>query len=116
MSTLRILPADEYGRLKDVADGICPDPKITRVLVAEQDGQIVGRTMLMAPTHIEGTWVREDQRGGFLGKRLLDGIEAEAKKTGISRLFAYAADVMVAHYLRRLGYQPVEVTVFYKDI
>ena len=117
MTILRVLPAEEYPRLLSVADGICPKPEISRVLIAEQDGEIVGRTMLLAPAHIEGTWLREDRRNGSLGKRLLDRIEAEAKECGMSTLFAYAEiGTKTGDYLTRLGFTLCNFSVYQKLI
>lgn len=116
MITFRVLPPEEFPRLALVADDISPDPKIARVIVGEEAGEIVARSMLMQPVHIEGTWVREDHRGSPLGKMLLDRVEQEAKSCGLQKLFAYALDPLVASYLRRMHYSRSAAVVFTKDI
>lgn len=113
---IRTLGADEFVKLETVSDGIVPDPEITIALVAEKDSGIVARMFLMAPAHIEGTWIHEDARHGTLGKRLMDRMEIEAKKSGISKLFAYIAEPAIEDYVDRLGFVKQPVTVWMKEI
>lgn len=110
------LPASEYGALEKVAEGYRPDPDHSIVIVAKQDGEIVGRTMLIRPFHIEGTWLDGRVRHGTTGLRMFRFLEAEAKKYGIGRLFAYAEDPKVEDYMGRLGYTRAPLSVWMKDI
>jgi len=73
--TTRVLPAEEWSRL----DGTLLDPAYhalnpatTRVIVVEQDGQILACTALFLATHLEGTWVNPQvRRQAAVGRALL---------------------------------------------
>jgi predicted N-acetyltransferase YhbS len=108
--------ADEYPELKLIADGFVPDPRTSVAVVAIEAGHYVGRVFLMSPVHIEGPWVREDKRNIGLGTKLMERAELEAKKLGISSLFAYGADDYLESQLRRLGYVKQRLTVWKKEI
>lgn len=86
------------------------------MLIAKQGSEIVGRVFLMQPTHVEGPWVREDLRGGLVGARLMKEIVEEAKKCGISKVFAYATDEQLEDYLMRLGYTREPWSVWTKEV
>jgi hypothetical protein len=113
---LRRLDPSEYGELAKIEEGYVPDPDHSIVVVAKECGEIVARTMLIRPWHIEGTWVHERFRGGTTGYRLLRQLECEAKKIGLPRLFSYAAEASIENYLERLGYTKAPLTVWMKDI
>jgi N-acetylglutamate synthase-like GNAT family acetyltransferase len=113
---IRRLAASEFPVLATIHEGYVPDPSISVALVFKQEGEIVGRVFLLAPTHVEGPWVREDLRGGLIGHRLMESAEQEAKSRGITKLFAYAADDKLANYLDRMGYQKQPFTVWAKEI
>lgn len=113
---IRELSAEEFPLLGKVSDGYMPDPKQSVAIVAEKDGQIIGRVFLMQPVHVEGTWVREDLRSGTIGKRLMDQAELSAFTRGITTVFAYAVDDTLAGYLERLGYQKSFLTVWTKEL
>jgi len=113
---IRRLEPSEYDELAKVEEGYKPDPDHSLVVVAKELGEIVARTMLIRPWHIEGTWVHERLRGGTTGYRLLRQLECEAKKAGLARLFSYAAEASIENYLERLGFQKSPLTVWTKDI
>jgi N-acetylglutamate synthase-like GNAT family acetyltransferase len=106
----------EYAALGGIADGFQPPPGSSIVVVARRDQRIIGRAFLLAPVHLEGPWVDEDYRGTTLAHRLVMRAEAEAKKEGVSNLFAYASNHVLAGYLSRIGYQKSELTVWTKEI
>lgn len=115
MKMYRLLP-DEYNELKSIADGFCPDPRTSVAVVAIEAGHYVGRVFLVSPVHVEGPWVREDKRKYGLGTKLMERAELEAKKLGLSSLFAYGADDYLESQLRRLGYVKQRLTVWKKEI
>jgi len=105
----------DYPILQSVEDGLVPDPKISMAIIAENDGDIVGRVFLVAPTHIEGIWVKPQLRGSTLGARMMEEAERQAKICGISRLIAYGTmDTEV--YLHRLKFRREALTVWVKDL
>jgi N-acetylglutamate synthase-like GNAT family acetyltransferase len=110
------LPEDQYDVLMEVEDGYCPDPNGSIVVVARDDGEVVGRMFLLSLAHIEGTWINKQHRNGTLAVRMIKLMEKEAKNIGISSLFAYAKNEEVGGYLERLGYKRTELVVFEKEL
>lgn len=110
------LEPHEFGLLGTIEDGYIPDPRNSIALVAMIEGQIVGRMLLIAPAHIEGTWVKEGHRNGRVGLKLLSEMEKRARNCGLSKMFAYAASPEIESYLERLGYSRVPATVWSKDL
>ena len=116
-SKLEKLEACDYPIMATVHDGFVPPKGVdSTVIIAREGDEIIGRIFLLAPLHIEGPWVREDKRSRILGKRLVDRAELEAKKLGVTKLFAYAVNDEIAGYLKRLGFTKNEWTVFTKEI
>lgn len=116
MVTLYTLSAEEFPVLASISDGVVPDPKSSRAILANDENGIAGRVFLMSPTHVEGPWVRGDLRGSTLLARLMFRAEQEAKDCGISKLFVYAANEELADYAKRLGYQKEPYTVWTKEL
>lgn len=116
MIAIQKLSAKNYSVLAGVADGFQPDPNTSVALLAAVDNEIVGRIFLLAPTHIEGPWIRADHRNGILAKRLVDSAAKEAKECGITKLFAYGVDETIECYLERLGFEKLRMTVWSKEI
>ncbi len=105
-----------YEQLATVQEGYIPDPDNSIVVLAKDKNEIVGRTMLIRPWHIEGTWLKEGKRRGVVGHLMLNKLEQEAKSAGISQLFSYAMQPEIEGYLERMGYKKQPVTVWTKDI
>ena len=116
LSEIHKLEDSEYGILKTIEEGYCPDPASSIALVATADCGIVGRMLLISPAHIEGTWVKEEFRKGTTGIRLMKRMEKEAKEIGLTKLFSYAESPEIENYLGRLGYKQAKVSVWTKEI
>ena len=116
LSEIRKLADDEFDVLKTVEEGYCPDPRYSIAVVAQSEGQIVGRMLLISPAHIEGTWVAESFRKGTTGVRMMRFMEGEARSIGLTKVLAYAETEDVADYLSRLGYKQRKVTVWEKEL
>lgn len=71
---IRQLPFEEWDKLAGlpiVAAGY-PDPNVSIILVAEEDGHIIGTWMALTPIVLEGLWVDEAHRHSMaLGKLFL---------------------------------------------
>lgn len=115
LSEVRKLEDDEFEVLKTVEEGYCPDPRYSIAVVAEAEGKIVGRMLLISPAHIEGTWIAESFKRGTTGIRMMHFMENEAQKIGLTKILAYAESKEVADYLSRLGYVQRNVTVWEKE-
>lgn len=116
MTEIRALHSDEYGLLESIHDGFKPDPKSSVAIIAEDGEETVGRIFLLAPVHVEGPWIKESHRGRLLAGQLIKRAECEAKKQGVSKVFAYAATDEIADYMKRLGYKKWNVTVWTKEL
>ncbi len=116
MVTIHKLEADEYGLLATIEEGYVPDPLNSIAIVACDGEKVVGRMLLVAPWHIEGTWIHKDARGGSTLFRMIRKMEETARERGFSKLFAYADKADVESYLQRLGYKPSPLTVWYKEL
>jgi len=110
------LPEDQYDSLLEIEEGYCPDPNSSIVVVAKDDGEIVGRMFLLSLAHIEGTWINKQHRNGTIAFRMIKLMEQEAKKIGINTLFAYSKSDDVSGYMERLGYKKTDMVVFEKEI
>src|SRR5208337_3486664 len=111
------LRTNAYDVLDSVHDGFKPNPKESVVLVATNDnGEVIGRTFLLAPAHVEGVWVREDQRKQGIFTEMVARIEAEAKSIGIQKLFAYGANEYMDRQIERIGYTKQPLTVWTKEL
>lgn len=116
MSAITRLRSDEFGRLKSIHDGFCPDFRSSIAIVAREQGEIVGRIFVLAPLHVEGPWIREDKRGSGLAARLIKRAEEEAQASGVVKVFAYAVSDEISDYLQRLGYSKEPWTVWSKEL
>lgn len=112
----RCLHASEYDKLRDIQDGYVPDPANSIALVGERNGDIAARMLLIRPWHIEGTWIREDARNGFILAGLMSRMQNEAKARGITNLLSFAPNEEVEHYLGRLGFKRQPISVWSKEI
>jgi len=112
--TTRLLPQREWDRLSGTP--LCAilathTEDDCKVLVVETDeGQIVGQWALVGLPHLEGIAIDpHHQKGGAVGRRLLQGMRALLKAQGIPTVLTAAADgdTHVAGLLAHLGASPV---------
>ncbi len=114
--TIRTLPAPEYPRLASIEEGTVPNPDHSIVVVAEDDdGNIVGRMMLVVVPHLERTWLAPEARGGTVAYRLERAICAEAEAAGLRTVFAYTTTPEHTSYMERLGWANTHYDVLRKD-
>lgn len=115
MSDVRVLDPSEFDRLKTIEEGFVPDSEQAVVIVAEEEGEIIGRTMLLTIAHVEGTWVHPEHRKGTVLARLIQKLEREAKTKGLTKILAYSFPD-TDDYLHRLGFTEEPFTVWSKEI
>lgn len=113
---IRALAPEEYGCLTQVEEGVVPDPENSRVVVAIDNDKVVGRAMIVAMPHLEGTWVAPDARGGTVGYRLERAVCEEAREAGLKKLMAFSTDPKHTQYLQRLGWRAETYTVLSKEL
>lgn len=116
MIEIQRLHPSEFDLLETFGDGFKPDPDRSVVVVVRNEVGIIGRSCIVAPAHIEGTFIEKAWRKGSILKQLMQAVELEAKAEGILQLLAYSGDEKVASYLERLGYKKMDLTVWEKRL
>lgn len=110
---IRELAPEEYGRLAGHPRGHpVPDPATSRIVIAEEDGQIVAFWPLTQIVVCDGVWVDPAYRGTLLPARLWAGIRQILDATRVEVLHSFAASPEVAGYLERLGFTLLPYAVF----
>jgi GNAT superfamily N-acetyltransferase len=110
------LAAEDFPILRTVGEGFSPAPHQARAIVAREGKNILGRIFVVSPLHVEAIWVAPNHRSGFVGKKLMDAAENEARNLGVRRLFAFAVNEQIEDYLTRLDYRKQPLTVWSKDV
>jgi N-acetylglutamate synthase-like GNAT family acetyltransferase len=113
---IRRLEASQYDVLPNIADGYCPEPAKSIVVIAANESKIIGRIMLLTPAHIEAIFIEPAWRNGIVMNMLVDAIELEARAEGIVKVLAYAADSQMENYIERFGYKKLPLTVWEKNL
>lgn len=101
-------------------------PEDSRVVLAIENGEMVGRSSLSAIpmasilnfSFVEGSWVHESKRGTSLAYRLLKKVENVFRSNGKTHALAMAHDDQpaIGDYLIRFGYARLPVTVYVKQL
>jgi Acetyltransferase (GNAT) family len=105
--TTRILPADEWGRL--AGTDLDPmwrqfNPEFYRVIVAEDEGRVVGHCVVFTWVHLDGAWSDPAYRkSGAVWRALLRTAGEVAKEAGVEALIAGSNTDEMSGYLGRLG-------------
>jgi hypothetical protein len=113
---IRVLEPDEYKRLEVIKDEPIPNPECSRVIVAEDNGEIVGRLIICAPAHLEGAWIRPDHRGGTLLQEMELQAARVVREMGIRMVLFYAVDELMERYLQRMDYSKLPWSVWAKGV
>jgi hypothetical protein len=110
----RILPFDEWPRLDATEAGPIRsqlDPLNTRVLVVEEDEQIVGVWVAIRVVHGECVWIAESHRHAVgVVSRLVRGMQRIAFDWGVRVVLTTATTDAVKGLCRKLGGVPVPGT------
>lgn len=94
-------------------------PEDTILVVAkDSEGSIAGISGILQLAHIEGTWVRESERGTLLAYRLVKRVEQRLKEAGKSHAIAFVdvGQPEVRNYMARLGYSKMPLIVMSKEL
>jgi|SRR5215210_1736561 len=97
--------------------GPAPDPEMwkkridadgdaRRMFVATVEGQVLGFAELEADGHLDTLYVHHDFQGCGIASRLLDRIEAEAKRLRVGRLYTEAS-ITAEPFFRGRGFSVV---------
>lgn len=109
--TVRSLPADEWHRLAETeARDVWPklDPMYAKVIVVENDGQIIASHVLVPVWHLECLWVHPDhrRRAGVL-RRLWRGVVETLRGMGIPAVATAACSDDVRRLLTHVHAEPL---------
>ncbi len=74
------------------------------VLVAEEDGEVVGTASLKRDGGVQSVFVRLDRAGEGIGSALMKRVEEEARERGVEELVVPASLTAVDFY-RKLGFR-----------
>lgn len=113
VSSLRELPASEWGRLAGTELGSVIgklSPEHTRIAVVEVDGQIVGCWSLTALLHAEGIWIHPEHRDGSVLRKLLRWMTQTARDIGVGTVLTGALSPTVVDLVKRYGGQEMPQT------
>ncbi len=115
LPTVRLLTGEEYQRLlsfEPFQSGGLPSPEVSRILVAELDGAIVGFWGLFNAVHVEPLWIAEEHRKRpGLVRRLWSAVADQLRSVGVYTAFACIADRDAAQNVplaMRLGFERVQ--------
>lgn len=108
----RILKPEEIsliGHLPPFNSGpALPDPENSRVVVAEDDGEIVAYWMACVTCHVEPIYIDPKHRdGGFVAGRMLSMLLQELRDNGIEHAYVFGERPEIKNYLERLGMRKV---------
>lgn len=122
MINCRLLPSDEYHKLKKVwpfREGKpIPDKDFSKVMVAENDGNIIAYWFAVQVIHVEPVWVSEEARdGGITATKLLKGLVEELHSCDIHDVYVFSDRDEISQYLGRLGFHSLPDTkVFFGEV
>jgi N-acyl-L-homoserine lactone synthetase len=116
MLTTRILPSAEWAKLAPTAlEHVWEVLRAgtDRVIVIEEDGQVVGCWTLIPTVHVEGIWIHRNQRArGNVARRLLHAMQDEAQKMGATAVVTSSLTDEIADLAVRLGAEVLPGTHF----
>ena len=109
--TVRELPVEEWEKLKDypIATNELPDPDRCAVLVAEDEGKIVGTWGVVLAPFLEGLWLDADYRQTtFTAAKLLIGMRKMLEDKGITQAFTLVQTPYVLGLAQKAGFEVLD--------
>lgn len=106
----RVLPADEWHKLRDfpIATRGLPDPDTAALIVSETvDGTIKGVWGCFLQPMLDGLWVAPDARHTLVAGQLLREMKALLATYGIATAFTVIQDPAVMAIAHKAGFVPV---------
>lgn len=94
-----------------------PDDSVV-IYAFNENNEIIGRIGAVAILHIEGVWVREDNRSSSIFQNLVNKIEELLKEENrkVAMAFALDSNPDMKNYLERLDYSEMPFTVYCKSL
>ena len=109
--TVRELPVEEWSRLEGypIATNELPDPDRCAVLVAEDDGKIIGTWGVVLAPFLEALWVDADYRQKtFTAAKMLIGMRNMLEERGIHQAFTLVQSPYVLELAQKAGFQVLD--------
>jgi hypothetical protein len=112
--TYRFLRAEEFVRVQPVfREANCEIPASAEIWVGEEDGEIVSLQCKHMVCHLGPVWVRPDQRGKGLWKRMQEALEKTLPSGFGFYQFGTASN---ESQFQRLKLEPLHWTVWMKRV
>ena len=114
---IRLLKENEYERLlelrvnSDWSPTWLPSPAYSQIVIAEEEGEIIGFCVLQQQLHIEPIWVKFDHRGGIVARQLWRGIKS---MLGKNPAYCSTKSRFITKLLKRLGFKSGGKTFYYE--
>lgn len=116
--TYRQLPSYEWGKLQEQFEkhgGGLPRPDLAKIVVAEDEGRIVGFVVLQLTMHLEPIWLDEGSKAARHAlSRLVHMAEESLPKESV--YYAFSADDHVADLCKAFALEELEYRVFMKEV
>jgi N-acetylglutamate synthase-like GNAT family acetyltransferase len=107
--TVRQLPPEEWHKLAElpIASGGIPDPMRCEIVVAEEDGKIVGTWGLVMTPFLEGLWVEEEYRKSSAAPKLLVEMKKLLVERGVIQAFTLVQSTDVLILAHKAGFDRI---------
>lgn len=113
----RILPSHEWhllaGTESEVEAALTSLGPSTRILVVEDDGEIVATWAAIPTVHMECLWVKPSHRGLVgVARRLFSGLREIAAEFDVTAVVTSSLSPLVTDLIRRFGGSPLPGEMF----
>lgn len=118
--TIRPLTPDEWPLLAPIfaaEGGSLPSPDMARVIGAFDDaGALAGFWTVQVAYHAGPLWIRPDQRGTGLWRRLHGHLCHSFRQMGGRAFYSFSGEARVEAMFAKLGYEPLGYKVWSKEV
>lgn len=118
--TYRMLRPDEWPKVEPIfiehgGPQSLPCPEASAILVAEEQGGIVGFLVIQPVVHAEPVWVREDHRGNGIARKLFSEVDDFMKGIGIKAYYTFSTETIVERLAQGNGMSLLPWKVWMKE-
>ena len=105
----RFLQPEEWDRVKSIfeeyASDCIPDPSVSRMVIAERDGNIIGILACQPAMHSEPLWIDKNERGKVNWKRMLAML-------GNQMFYVFASNEKIGRMCELAGFELLDLKVY----
>ena len=113
---LKVLGPQDYNMLKGTPGEELLTQDNSVVIIAEEDGKVIGHLALINLIHMEGAWVDPSRRSEAVIQRLEEAVLAKAKESGLKYVHVYAPTVEHETFFQRRGWERLPLSVWAKEL